>query len=301
MFSLPDDLVRTNTQLHGEAGVQWLNAIPTILRECQRRWSLTVGLPFPGLCFNYVLPATAANGASVVLKICFPDREFHSEAEALIVFDGTGAVRLLNVDRDSGALLLERIQPGTQLSSASDERATSIAAAVMRKLWRPPPENHSFPSVADWGAELAQLRAHFGGSCGPFPERLVQSAEKLFAELVASMTAPVILHGDLHHGNILADQRQGWIAIDPKGVVGEPEYEIGALLRNPLPDLLSWPQPGRTLARRLDQLADELAFDRHRLHRWAQAQAVLSAWWAYHQGEEWMDVIAVAELLASLK
>ena len=78
------------------------------------------------------------------------------------------------------------------------------------------------------------------------------------------MAPPVVLHGDLHHFNILAAERQPWLAIDPKGVVGEPVYETGALLRNPWPDLLSLPDPGRILARRVDQLAEELGFDRAR-------------------------------------
>ena len=91
------------------------------------------------------------------------------------------------------------------------------------------------------------------------------------------------------------------MALDPKGVVGEPAYEVGALLRNPLPQLLTEPRPARVLARRVDQLAEELGFDRERIAGWGLAQAVLSAWWSFEDhGHGWELAIACAEVLATL-
>jgi streptomycin 6-kinase len=216
---------------------------------------------------------------------------------------------MLEADPDQGLLLLERLRPGTPLVTlADDEQATAIAAGVMRRLWRPVPTEHPFPTVADWAAGLGRLRARFGGGTGPLPPRLVEMAERLFAELLASSAAPrsprpegveVLLHGDLHHWNILAAEREPWLALDPKGLVGEPAYEVGALLRNPMPQILAVPQPGRVLARRADQLAAELGFDRQRLLGWAVAQTVLSAWWTVEDhGHGWEPEIACAELLA---
>jgi streptomycin 6-kinase len=151
------------------------------------------------------------------------------------------------------------------------------------------PAEHNFPAVADWAGGLARLRPHFGGTTGPFPAWLVDLAENLFAELLAAAPEPVLLHGDLHHYNILAAQRRPWLAIDPKGVAGEPAYEIGALLRNPMPQISDEADLERLLARRLDQLAEFLALDRQRLAAWGVAQAVLSAWWSIedhgHGGE----------------
>jgi streptomycin 6-kinase len=116
------------------------------------------------------------------------------------------------------------------------------------------------------------------------------------------MAEPMLLHGDLHHDNILAAQREPWLTIDPKGLVGEPAYETGALLRNPLPQLLEVPQPGRVLARRVNQLAEELDFDRARVRGWGLTQAVLSAWWSVEDFGDVSDfAIACAELLASIK
>ncbi len=112
------------------------------------------------------------------------------------------------------------------------------------------------------------------------------------------MAEPVLQHGDLHHDNILSAERQAWLAIDPKGVAGEPAYEVAALLRNPMPQLLSMPNLGLVMARRVDLLSEYLSLDRTRLVAWGLAQAVLAAWWDFedhgHGGEQWLTC---AELL----
>ncbi len=299
---IPDDFARTIVELYEAAGAQWLKQLPTLIADCERQWSLTVHPPFPHLSYNYVAPAVRADGVEVVLKVGFPNLELRAEIETLRLCDGHGMVQLLEADSEQGALLLERLKPGTTLSTlTNDEQATSIAAQVMRQLWRPVPPEHSFPSVAKWAAGLRRLRDHFGGATGPFPARLVEEAETLFVELMSSMAEPMLLHGDLHHENILAAERQPWLALDPKGMVGEPAYEVGALLRNPS-QLLAAPQPGHILARRVDQLAEELGFDRARLRGWGLAQAVLSAWWSIEDhGHGWEWGIACAELLSALR
>jgi len=237
------------------------------------------------------------------LKVGVPNPELATEIEALRLFDGHGIVRLLEADCDQGALLLERLKPGTPLSSLTDdELATSIAIQVMGQLWKLVPSEHSFPTAAEWAAGLKRLRERFEGGTGPFPVRLVEGAETLFGELIGSMGEEVLLHGDLHHQNILAAERQPWLALDPKGVVGEPAYEVGALLRNPMPQLLAKPRPERILARRVDQLAEGLGFERARVVGWGLAQAVLAAWWSFEDhGRGWEPCIACAEILAGLE
>jgi streptomycin 6-kinase len=127
---------------------------------------------------------------------------------------------------------------------------------------------------------------------------MVTRAEALFAELLGSSGAPTLLHGDLHHENILSAERAPWLAIDPKGLIGEAEYEVGALMRNPLLRLLSLPDVTATLARRFDILAESLGFDRQRMIAWSYAQAILSAWWHIEDhGHGWEPTIALAERL----
>lgn len=212
-------------------------------------------------------------------------------------------VRLLDYDMDDRALLLERLEPGTPLYEVeNDEEATSHAATVMRQLWRPVPLDHPFPTVIDWGQGFLRLRQRYEGGSGPFPSALLEEAESLFAGLSASMTAHVLLHGDLHHENILAARRAPWLAIDPKGVVGEPAYETGAFMRNRLPDLSDTPQAMRILTRRVDQLSKELNLDRTRVRDWSMAQSVLSIWWTIEDGGSFSPAdLTCAELLASIK
>lgn len=301
-LAVPDDLARTIVNLYDAKGVEWLNRLPTLIVECERRWSVAALSPLDNLSFNYIAPAVGADGREVILKLGVPNPELLTEIEALRLYDGRGCVRLLAADPDQGAMLLERLKPGTSLSTVTDDQqATSIAAGVMRQLWQPEPLEHPFPSVGKWAAGLGRLRSRFGGTTGPLPQALVERAESLFEELLASMAEPLLLHGDLHHDNILAAERQPWLAIDPKGVVGEPAYEVGALLRNPFPQLLDMPQPGRILARRVDQLAEVLGFDRPRIVGWGTAQAVLAAWWCIEDNTPgWEKFIACAELLATL-
>jgi len=302
MIHITDRFARRIREVYGVAGGAWLQRLPGLIADCERRWSLKVGAAFEPLSHNYVAPATRADGTKTVLKIGVPTNELSAEIEALRHFAGRGSVRLLDADPEWGVLLLERLVPGTPLTDlADDDQATLDAAQVMRQLSHPAPPGHSFASVADWAAGLSRLRARFGGTTGPLPAVLVDRAERLFAELVASMGQPVLLHGDLHHENILAAQRQPWLAIDPKGVTGEPEYEVGALLRNPMPQLLAMPHPEHVLARRMDILAESLGFDRGRLRAWGLAQAVLAAWWSIEDhGQGWETWIACAELLDTL-
>ena len=184
---------------------------------------------------------------------------------------------------------------------ADDEIATAIAAQVMQQLWRPVPPNHPFPTVANWARGMDRLRQEFDGGTGPFPKKLVQTAVSLFNDLLPSQAEPVLLHGDLHHWNILRATRAPWLALDPKGVVGEPAYEVGAWLRNPIDRLLHLSDLPHIQARRIDQFVELLGLDRQRLIGWGIAQAVLSAWWSYEDhGYGWDGAIVCAESLLGL-
>jgi streptomycin 6-kinase len=299
---LPEEFVRNTIALRGAEGAEWLGRLPATLAFCEERWSLAVGPPFPELSYNYAAPALHADGTASVLKLSFPNTEFRTEAEALRLFDGRGAIRLLEVDVDAGAMLLERLEPGVPLTSVrDDEEATSIAAGVLKQLWRSVPPDHPLPTVSDWARGMKRLRSNFGGGTGPLPSPLVEQAEALFAELLPSQSELVVLHGDLHHFNVLAAQREPWLAIDPKGVVGEPAYDTGAFLHNP-EQLLNTPHPGQVLERRIDLLAEELDLDRSRVRGWAISQAVLAAYWGWEDsGRVWEEALAFAELLSGSK
>lgn len=287
METLPQPFVAQIGATFGDAGRAWLMQLPAILAACTAHWGLTLAPHYTNLSFNYVAPGTTRDGTPIVLKIGCPNHEYRTEVAALRLYAGDGAIRLLDFDEGCVALLLERLRPGTMLATLpDDEEATLIAVRIMRQIRRPVPDQHTFPTVADWFIGLRELRAAFDGGTGPFPARAVAEAETLAAELFRTAAPPTVLHGDLHHFNILAGERQPWLAIDPKGVIGEPAYEVGAWMRN-------WPlgcaDPVPHLERRLDLFAAELGVDRARLRAWMVAQGVLSAWWDYDAERKTVD------------
>ncbi|MGH2478392.1 MAG: aminoglycoside phosphotransferase family protein [Ktedonobacteraceae bacterium] len=307
MSVIPADFVRKMYEHHGQEKASiWLASLPAILADCAERWQLTIFPPFLNLSYHYAAPAERADGTPVVIKACSPTGEFAEEAEALRLFQNGSMARLLEVDEEREVLLMERLLPGTLLSSLvpeQDERATSILAAVMKRIWRPVPAQHSFPTVEGWGSGLKHLRPQYNGGYGPFSPRLVQEAQALFSELSASSPQHMLLHGDLHHENILLAGNT-WRAIDPKGVVGDPGYETGALFYNPFGWIVATPNPRKILARRLDQLAEELEMDRERIRGWGLAQSVLSAWWNVENdpsAEPDREVLLCAEILSTLQ
>jgi streptomycin 6-kinase len=159
-----------------------------------------------------------------------------------------------------------------------DDKATEIAAEVMKDIQRPVPAGNGFLSLRGWFDELQNLRPRFGGSTGPFPERTVAIVDEMIGSLFAEIRPQVLLHGDFHHFNILLSER-GWLVIDPKGVCGPGEYEIGPFLLNPWGKIPYETEAIKRTQRRISILADRLGFDRKKLLAWATCFSLLSAWW----------------------
>jgi streptomycin 6-kinase len=293
--AIPDSLLNTTRDERGDEGLAWLRRVPAIVGECAREWSLDVGSPFDNLSYNYVAQAERADGSPAVLKVCFPEPEFFTAAEALRLFDGRASVRLLECDTERGSMLLERLRPGRPLSTlGSDATETAAAAAVMRELWRPaPPPGHSFPLAIDWLTAardpntLVAAKAKY-----PWIEGVLSRASELAAEQAPEM----LLHGDLHHDNILTSLRDGFLAIDPKGVVGERAWEVAPFLMNNLPpDRSAW---SGVLRRRADQLSDELSLDRERVYAWSAVRSLQSAFWSLRDSVRlWEVAVCCAEEL----
>jgi streptomycin 6-kinase len=300
---IPERFARTITSVFGQEGWEWLERLPELVRLCAQRWSLTIEGFFEELSYNYVLRVRRADGSRAVLKLGVPNVELSSEIAALQFYAGRGCAELYESDAVLGALLIEILEPGEILATLQDDdQRTLIAAGVMEKLWRPAPaEREGFLSVAGWAGSIQRFRGQFGGSSGPLPEVLVARAEGLFGELLASAGEPTLLHGDLHHFNILSAKREPWLAIDPKGVIGEPAYELGAFLYNPLPEFPQRRDLRKILARRIDILCERLELDRQRVLGYGLAQAVLSACWDVEGGMPgWEATTRVAEVLGEM-
>jgi streptomycin 6-kinase len=299
---LSEDFTQRILRVYGEDGHHWLQSLPIIMDEIASSWDVRIKPPFQNLSMNYVAPAILSDGSEAVLKVGVPNSELALEIAALKAFNGFGAVKLLESDQELGALLLERLRPGEPLiQMGDDEHATAVAIMVIRQLQSCSVKHVSFPSVADWFHGFQRLRDMFGGETGPIPNELIEKAEGLSQDLITSMEASVLLHGDLHHWNILSSEREQWLAIDPKGVIGEPAYETGAWLRNPFPGILEMANPESVISRRIDQFSNDLGYDRERIVGWGFTQAVLASSWSFQDREtDWEGWLAVAEVIASL-
>ena len=225
---------------------------------------------------------------AVVLKVIKqPGDEWHS-GEILKAFDGCGVVRVY--EQTPGAVLIERLKPGNSLVemalNGKDEEATDILADVIQQMSTVESLKFrteslkAFKTVQDWGKGFER---YIATGDDRIPVELVEAGHHVFSELCASQRGPRLLHGDLQHYNVLFDSSRGWVAIDPKGVMGELEYEIGAVLRNPFerPELFL---ARATIERRLKAFANKLNLDVERMLAWSFAQAVLSAIWDIEDG-----------------
>jgi streptomycin 6-kinase len=219
---------------------------------------------------------------AVVLKVARGENGEWRSGELLTAFDGAGMVHALELG--DGAVLLERLDPGNDLStlvmSNRDDEATKILAGVIARMRTVRP---SVPGVMTASHLTPEFQLYRHDCDGLMPSGMIDKAERLFVELCASQTDVRILHGDLHHYNVLFDARQGWLAIDPSGICAELEYEVGASLRNPIdaPALLAQEQ---TVVRRLAIYEERLGLNPEKAVRWAFSQAVLAALWPTEEG-----------------
>ena len=206
-----------------------------------------------------------------VLKLNFPHEESAREPDALDHWAGDGAVRLLARDDPRRALLIERARPGTPLWESDDDAATHAAAEVLARLHaRPAPAG--FRALADqaqrWAREIPQRWEAHGRPC---PAALVDRAVRALPELARTQPRVVVVHQDLHGGNVLRSAR-GPLAIDPKPLAGDPEFDCASLIRDRREWLLRHPHPRKVLQRRIEILGG----DEDRMREWAIAHAL--AW-----------------------
>jgi streptomycin 6-kinase len=225
-----------------------------------------------------------------MLKVAQDDEE-RAGARLMVWWAGEGAARVLAHEGD--ALLMERATGGRSLAAMArageDDEASRILCAAAAGLHaprgRPAPE---FVPLARWFQALEPAAAAHGG--------LLARASAAARDLLAAPREVTVLHGDLHHGNVLDFGARGWLAIDPKGLIGERAFDFANLFRNP--DRETAAAPGR-LARQADVVADAAGVERGRLLRWVLAYAGLSAAWSLEDGDDPGSALAVAEIVAA--
>lgn len=225
-----------------------------VAREVAREWHLTLGPRIESGRYSYVAPA----GENILKVIPPDDKSASQQAEVLQFWDGDGAVRLLRHDPRRRALLLERLVPGTEASGVSEDEGIAAAIAAGRRIWRPAPRGVTYPSIRDDVTRWLPDEATF---------ELVPAARRAYSTMTPRHDT--VLHADLHHHNILLRGTE-WVVIDPKPMVGEPEYDIPPFLWNPLG---SKSTRERT-ERRIRAFADA-GLDGDRIRKWAIVRGVM--------------------------
>jgi streptomycin 6-kinase len=285
--------------VHGAAGEGWLERFPSLKRDLCTRWGIALGEPFE-LSYNFVVAARRGT-VDAVLKLGVPNPELSSEIEALRAFEGRGAVRLLEADAELGALLIERVMPGVPLfRHDDDDRAMAVAASAAARLWCTPPREHAFRSVHSWTRSLRRLETS-AKEC-PLPAELVERAQQTLANLeglppaVAPSAPLLLLHADFHQGNVLERADGTWKVIDPKGAVGDVNFDLAPLVRN---FLLDCEDPAARLTRRIERLCRELSLPRDSLLGWSFVGAMLAAAWNVESGASPDAALRSARLMES--
>ena len=229
---------------------------------------------------------------NTVLKIVYNIEEEHT-APVLQHYNSYGAVNVLRTK--DNATLMNRSIPGTHLKELTlnneDEKATHILCDVIEKLHYNSDYEGNYPTIITWAKGFDR---YIRSGSLKIPISLVENAKEVFIDLAASQVNPILLHGDLHHDNILYDSGHGWLAIDPKGVIGEPCYEVGAFLRNPI-DRSDISASSDIIRRRVYIICDRLGYCRKRVINWAFAQAILACIWSKEDKQSFNWAINVAE------
>ena len=214
--------------IYGEKGKAWLNELPELVAAIASRLDLRDLKEVTNLTYNYVLSGFRGDNP-IILKLGLDNADLKQEAFALKCFASCGVVKVLA--EDDGMLLLERAVPGTSLKSYfpnQEHQSIEIACEAMRRLHQANiRKDHPFPHIKDW---LAALDKEWS-----IPDEYLQKARQLRDQLLKTAEPDVLLHGDRHHDNILQNGND-WLVIDPKGVIGEPAYEVAAFIRNPMPE-----------------------------------------------------------------
>jgi streptomycin 6-kinase len=258
-------------KMHGNDGKVWLDSIAATLQICESRWGVKFSEPFT-LNYNFVAPSVDGR---LIVKICLSPADFQSEYSTLYHYRGRGLCNLLDVIEERHVLLLEALHPGDNIISLDEDSAIKVTCSIIKQLREAKPEVlNVFPTISDWTAGLTALRSQVGKNYGLINNAVLDSVEHILRRLASTQRSVYVLHGDLHHENILS-HGDHWKAIDPKGVRGETEFEIVPFLLNNVPI----EAVGPITEYRIEKFSAMLDLKADRIYGWGLVRAALAAWW----------------------
>lgn len=276
----------------GDEGKVWLNKLESIIQFYLNKWELELISPVENLSYNYILQVKDAAGTPAILKLGIAGDSVENEIRTLHLYDGNGCVKLLKEDAKGGAMLLEHLLPGIMLVPEKDEKlAVKHFAQVWKTIRRPAPPNANNQSIAEW-IKAFDLRT------SSISSQHIQQAKAYFTEIMNASTGEELLHGDLHHENILYDHTRGWVAIDPKGVIGDRYFDVIAFLTN---QLFHKENPKEVLQKRVDLLCEALEFDKERLLKAGFVMSMLFTCWGIEDNDSiWRNTYTCAKWFEEL-
>lgn len=291
-------LTQNVINIAGEDGKTWIASLPDTVRILTDYWKLSNLVPVDNMSFNYVIKAVCNTNQPAVLKIGFDASVITDEKRALIYFDGNASVRLIDYNEKYNALLLEQAIPGASLKSLypdNDKFVIDCYADTVQKLHNKLLTNrHDFRHISDWLKKLDEFKSD------QLPEHLLQKAIHLKNVLLTSMRKEVLLHGDLHHDNVLKNG-DSWLTIDPKGIIGEPEFEIAAFDFIHSTELRNNFEIKKLFLSRIKMVAERSNLSAERIRDWVLVRLVLSAVWYIEDNGDPGFTIKLAEILTGEK
>lgn len=283
---------QTITTMYGSAGERWLQSLPATVTLLANKWHLSNLQPLGTLSYNYVLAGTRDN-TPVILKLGFATNTIAQEAAALEALAGP-CIQILETDSICNALLLEAALPGTTLKEyfpGQDSAAVEITCNLIKSFKTDYKEQKYFASVTQLLTILDKdypvLNAHLA------------TAQILRKKLLQTTCQNILMHGDLHHENILR-QDNTWRVIDPKGIIGDQAYECAAFIHNPLPELITQQNLHDIINKRIQIFAKLLDISEQRIAQWSYVKAVMAACWAIDDNINPNSWIALSNILKNI-
>ncbi|MFB4194649.1 aminoglycoside phosphotransferase family protein [Streptomyces carpaticus] len=283
-IEVPAGLAASYAAYHGARGATWIAGLPRLAATLLERWDLRPDGPAAhGVCALVLPVVRTTDGTPAALKLQMVDEETAGEPRALAAWDGDGAVRLLAHDAASGAMLLERLAPRSLEDVPDDLAALEVLSGLLARL-ATVPAPPGLRTLAGIGARmLERVPAALAAYHDPADRALYADCAAALREVLPE-PGGALLHWDLHYANVLAGEREPWLAIDPKPLAGDPCFDLLPALHNRFAEITGAPDPLRALRRRFDLMTATAALDRDRAVAWTLARILQNALWAAESG-----------------
>lgn len=282
------------TKLYGSQGTEWITNLPALINALENYWNLTEITPVPNMTFNYVAKAILNTNEPVILKISYDKKSVINEKQALTDLGHHGSIRLIGYNELYNALLLQQAIPGITLKSLYRDQYDYVMDSYIETMHRLHhqhlPKKSNYPHVSDWLNVLEQPNLK------QIPPVLLNKAIELKNKLLSSSKPLILLHGDLHHDNVLKHGNK-WLAIDPKGVIGEAEFEIAAFDFMYVNELTTSTNVKNLISKRVELLAHKSGLDAQRIKDWVLVRLILMAAWFIEDNGDPSWAIKLAELI----